>query len=257
MAQNGDESHLSRLGINVDRLESEMNAAVSKDARYWLENDTKIRAVEQGVPTYEHFRQLVAGCHLQPLEKSELVELAKSKPGWNPARSSYTSSVATKYANRLDSEALLDSQTPQKFYSLWQKIQSTKSLSSQEKYDRLAELCLHQRPNLFRDLFDCGLGVSILSELLVVLEYTLQRDESSSTVSINGNKNDDLFSFAIHLLSSLCESTQFPLALDLLSDSEREQCSKFIKILLSRQCTSASLSSDLDKIKRRFEIQSI
>lgn len=53
---NSNEGHLARLGIDMSNLESEMNVAVARDTRYWMENDAKIRAVEQRVPTYEHFR---------------------------------------------------------------------------------------------------------------------------------------------------------------------------------------------------------
>ncbi|VEL12643.1 unnamed protein product [Protopolystoma xenopodis] len=74
---------MARLGIKIDKLESELNSAVQRDSRYWLENDTKINAVQQGVPTYEHFRQLVAGCHLKPLDKNEDITNLRAVPSWN------------------------------------------------------------------------------------------------------------------------------------------------------------------------------
>jgi len=48
-----------KIPINYKCLEEELHAALTADELYKLQNDAKIRAVEQGVPTYEHFRQMV------------------------------------------------------------------------------------------------------------------------------------------------------------------------------------------------------
>lgn len=48
-----------KIPINYKCLEEELHAALAVDELYKLQNDAKIRAVEQGVPTYEHFRQIV------------------------------------------------------------------------------------------------------------------------------------------------------------------------------------------------------
>lgn len=45
--------------IDYRNLEEELHAALAADELYKLQNDAKIRAVEQAVPTYEHFRQMV------------------------------------------------------------------------------------------------------------------------------------------------------------------------------------------------------
>lgn len=50
------ESHLKSLGLDVDRLESELKQSVRHEERRWHENDAKLRAVEQKVATYEEFR---------------------------------------------------------------------------------------------------------------------------------------------------------------------------------------------------------
>ena len=42
--------------FNFDKLEKELEATAAAEKQYWLENDAKIRAVKQGVPTYDHFR---------------------------------------------------------------------------------------------------------------------------------------------------------------------------------------------------------
>ena len=46
-----DEDH-----FDFSKLEAEVRQTVINDERYWRENDAKIRAVEQRVPTYDDFR---------------------------------------------------------------------------------------------------------------------------------------------------------------------------------------------------------
>lgn len=68
--------------IDYRNLEEELHAALAADELYKLQNDAKIRAIEQAVPTYEHFRQMVNGAHLKPLDREDM----KPKVGvqWNP-----------------------------------------------------------------------------------------------------------------------------------------------------------------------------
>jgi hypothetical protein len=42
--------------INFGALETELHAAIEEDAKYWRENDAKLRAVEQQVATFDEFR---------------------------------------------------------------------------------------------------------------------------------------------------------------------------------------------------------
>lgn len=42
--------------IDFTELEKELEAAIDQDSRYWLQNDAKIRAVNQRVATYDEFR---------------------------------------------------------------------------------------------------------------------------------------------------------------------------------------------------------
>lgn len=49
-----------KVPIDYKSLEEELHAALAADELYRLQNDAKIRAVEQDVPTYEHFRQMAS-----------------------------------------------------------------------------------------------------------------------------------------------------------------------------------------------------
>lgn len=48
-----------RLPIDYKNMQLELLEALKEDELYKLQNDAKIRAVEQNVPTYEDFRQMV------------------------------------------------------------------------------------------------------------------------------------------------------------------------------------------------------
>lgn len=48
-----------RSSINYKNMELELQQALSADKLYKLQNDAKLRAIEQNVPTYEDFRQMV------------------------------------------------------------------------------------------------------------------------------------------------------------------------------------------------------
>lgn len=52
---------MSKLTSPIDykSLEQELREALRADELYKLQNDAKLRAVEQNVPTYEDFRQMV------------------------------------------------------------------------------------------------------------------------------------------------------------------------------------------------------
>ncbi|PSN36381.1 Coiled-coil domain-containing protein 103 [Blattella germanica] len=62
--------------IDFNALETELQAAIDADVKYWRENDVKIRAVEQRVASYEEFKycqafkDLVKAAHLKPLDKA-------------------------------------------------------------------------------------------------------------------------------------------------------------------------------------------
>ncbi|KAF5400258.1 Coiled-coil domain-containing protein [Paragonimus heterotremus] len=199
-----------------------MNAAVAKDTRYWLENDTKIRAVEQGVPTYEHFRQLVAGCHLRPLDKAELASLAKSQTGWTHTRSSDT--VLNTSCIPAKPPELQVHLSPQKFYSQWQLLQKQNDLSETNRQWRLCELIFRQPPQLLRDLFDSGLGASLLPELLSVMAHAYLVSNFVDPPCISTTK--DLSMRILSTIQCFSESDQFSMAVEFLSAAELQTVRK-------------------------------
>lgn len=58
--------------IDYESLEGELHDAIKADALYQLQNDAKLRAIEQRVPTYDQFKDMVrksAGNRLQECEQ--------------------------------------------------------------------------------------------------------------------------------------------------------------------------------------------
>ncbi|KAK1126195.1 hypothetical protein K0M31_004831 [Melipona bicolor] len=71
-----------RSPVNYKNMELELLEALRADELYKLQNDAKLRAVEQKVPTYEDFRQLVNAAHLKPLKCDDVK--SRIKKSWNP-----------------------------------------------------------------------------------------------------------------------------------------------------------------------------
>ncbi|XP_076766738.1 dynein axonemal assembly factor 19 [Xylocopa sonorina] len=71
-----------KLPINYKSLELELQESLKADELYKLQNDAKLRAMEQNVPTYEDFRQMVSAAHLKPLNCNGVK--TKINKSWNP-----------------------------------------------------------------------------------------------------------------------------------------------------------------------------
>lgn len=63
--------------LDLEGLEDELQKSLNEDSQYVLENDAKLRAMEQGVPTYEHFRQLASKI-LKKIKKNKQLLILKN-----------------------------------------------------------------------------------------------------------------------------------------------------------------------------------
>ncbi|XP_061568356.1 coiled-coil domain-containing protein 103 [Cololabis saira] len=68
--------------IDFAALEAELQTAVQNQQKYERENETKLRAVRQGV-SYEEFRNLVLASNLKPLDRKDKHGGSRKQP-WNP-----------------------------------------------------------------------------------------------------------------------------------------------------------------------------
>merc|ERR1711941_47346 len=75
-------SRTYRYIMNIDRLENDLNNLIKSGKDYYVRDAAKKRAVEQRVPSYEHFEQIVKGAHLKPLGKNDQIG-GQSTQKWN------------------------------------------------------------------------------------------------------------------------------------------------------------------------------
>nr|CAH8826331.1 unnamed protein product [Trichobilharzia regenti] len=219
-----NDDYLKRLGINMHNLEREMNSAVVKESRYWIENDAKIRAVQQGVPTYDDFKELVAGCHLKPLERSELINSSSKKSSWNYSATLVNNSTTSFEPKSNSSINTKTCTTPQEFLSHWRQIKSSPVLTDDnDRHSYLFELLFNQKDELMESLFHTGLGVSFLPDVLTILDHALiQADNvsSSSPPTSDDNNSYHIICQVFRILRNFQKSKQFPVAVDCLLDNE-------------------------------------
>lgn len=73
-----------KMNINKEQIQNQVKREILLEEKYWRENSAKLRAVEQRVPTYEDFRQMVLASHLKPLDKGESIRDNKKNINiWN------------------------------------------------------------------------------------------------------------------------------------------------------------------------------
>ena len=99
--------------------------------KYWRENDAKFRAIEQRVPTYEDFRQMVLGSHLRPLEKGESLRDEKgqiaTKKVWNSmAEASGPNAVVSSFEVESYQQMVMKHAKPKsslEFVKVWNQLE--------------------------------------------------------------------------------------------------------------------------------------
>ncbi|GAB0199336.1 coiled-coil domain-containing protein 103 [Grus japonensis] len=193
-------------------LERELQAAVAADERQERENDAKLRAVRQRVPSYEEFRNIVLASHLKPLEKKDKMGNRRSVL-WNPcaahAKAPQTSNV--EIPQELDKLP----RTSAEFYRDWRRCFK----SRKEKYQFLLEL----GGKALGRIFQADLGFGLLGEFLAVLAENVCHEDRGAILQI---------------LQSLSGTKRFGLNVDLLSESEKESSRDLFRKLwrMSRDC---------------------
>ncbi|PNF33647.1 Coiled-coil domain-containing protein 103 [Cryptotermes secundus] len=201
--------------INFSALETELHAALEEDAKYWRENDAKLRAVEQRVATFDEFRDLVKASHLKPLDKQEKLNIFQSK------RSSIWNSLAPKKKQGIEMETTQshslnmmqqDDHVPMttvEFIQQWRPL---------DICDRLL-LLKFTGAHKVGELVKSEIPVGILGEILQAL------------LAFSLNTPDIVF--VVRLLESLTEAKRFNLSLQFLSSVEKETCRQLMEKLSS------------------------
>ncbi|XP_074973170.1 dynein axonemal assembly factor 19 [Phalacrocorax aristotelis] len=193
--------------LDAAALERELRAAVAADERRERENDAKLRALHQRVPSYEEFRNIVLASHLKPLEKKDKMG-KRMNVLWNPraARTKAPQASDMEIPQELDQLP----GTSAEFYRDWRRCLK----SGKEKYQLLLEL----GGKALGRMFQADLGFGLLGEFLTVLaEHVCQEDRDA----------------ILQILESLSRTKRFGLNVDLLSESEKESSRDLFRKLQS------------------------
>ncbi|NXP04576.1 CC103 protein, partial [Thinocorus orbignyianus] len=183
-------------GLDPTVLERELREAVAADEKRERENEAKLRALRQRVPSYQEFRNIVLASHLKPLEKKDKMGIRRNVL-WNPC----TAHAKAPPASDVEISQELDQlpRTSAEFYRDWRRCLK----SGKEKYQFLLEL----GGKALGGIFQADLGFGLLGEFLTVLAENICHEDRDAVLQI---------------LQSLSGTKRFGLNVDLLSESEKE-----------------------------------
>nr|KAG5713711.1 hypothetical protein BaRGS_024338 [Batillaria attramentaria] len=188
--------------LDFNKLQRELDAAVAMDAKYWRENDAKIRAVtEQKVATYDEFKDLVAASHLKPLDKGLHLDNigGNTKQLWNSAAARHEPQTDVPRTQAQPAqEGMKVPKSGQEFARDWQRHYKT----AEQRYTYLLNTGAPQLRHIFKTEVSFGLLGDILAALMAFPV------EDASTV--------------LDILDSLQASSRFSLSLQFLSKKEKD-----------------------------------
>ena len=234
-----------KIQIDVDKIRDQVRREVMAEEKYWRENDAKMRAVEQRVPTYEDFKQIVMASHLKPLDKGETLRNAKllNNNTWNPSALHSSSTVALtseEQAANLSSQAQATAasskpKTSQEFRKTWQKLSDMDS-----KWTFLISI----GHDALTSQFKAEINSDQLSEFVVLIDRKLQSNSSCL----------DSANLAFTLLRLFSECKRFSLNKMFLKPAEKDSFKnaiQLLKTLITGQDQPAAIfcPADLQKLE--------
>ncbi|NWW47409.1 CC103 protein, partial [Pedionomus torquatus] len=188
-------------------LERELQAAVAADEKRERENEAKLRALRQRVPSYQEFRNIVLASHLKPLEKKDKMGMRRNVL-WNPCAAHAKAPPGSDVEIPQELDQLPG--TSAEFYRDWRRCLK----SRKEKYQFLLEL----GGKALGRIFQADLGFGLLGEFLTVLAENVCHEDRDAVLQI---------------LQSLSGTKRFGLNVDLLSESEKESSRDLFRKLQS------------------------
>ncbi|NXM51922.1 CC103 protein, partial [Illadopsis cleaveri] len=198
-------------------LERELRAALAEDERRQREGEAKLRALRQGVPDYDQFREIVLASHLKPLEKKDRLGQRRNVL-WNPCAA--PAKAAPAHAVEIPQKLDQLPGTAAEFHRDWRRYLK----SGTEKYQVLLEL----GGEALGRIFQADVGFGLLGEFLTVLAENIHPGDKTAILQI---------------LQSLAGTKRFGLNVALLSQAERESSQDLFRKLQSRDCQAAAQPS--------------
>lgn len=191
-------------------LQRELRAALAEDERRQREGEAKLRALRQGVPDYDQFREIVLASHLKPLEKKDRLGQRRNVL-WNPCTA--PAEAAPACAVEVPQELNQLPRTAAEFHRDWRRCLK----SGTEKYQFLLEL----GGEALGRIFQADVGFGLLGEFLAVLAQNFCPGDRATILQI---------------LQSLAGTKRFGLNVALLSQAEKESSQHLFRKLQSRDC---------------------
>lgn len=219
-----------KVYIDKEKIKNQVKNEILAEEKYWLQNSAKLRAVEQRVPTYEDFRQMVLASHLRPLDKGESIRDNKNKLNlWNSHASSSNQDI--NYENLLKQSnqelqqkmSILDSKPKSslEFTKIWKLIEDKRD--DELKWNFLTSLGVDS----IKDIFRVEINGELLGKFLTLFELKLnhmieneeQLDKELMTKELN---------LIFELLECFPQCNRFKLNLMFLKESEIKSLKKII-----------------------------
>ncbi|XP_046611987.1 coiled-coil domain-containing protein 103 isoform X1 [Neodiprion virginianus] len=241
--------------IDYEALEVELHDAVKADALYKLQNDAKIRAVEQRVPTYDQFRDMVSAAHLKPVERSD----TQPKLGvrWNSVAScttpktqlphcfyTLTKSMSQKpadsfYTNKEKAEDTTIIQNVQAPKSTEEFLQTWKKITDHKKR---FEYLLTIKPVVFIEIFRPEVPLGVLGEIMEACLRNLPEGDDVDTV--------------IDVLTALSHCNRFQLSVNFMTQEEKDVSKQLFRRLLARgKAGDGAAEVTVDMLRKRYQIK--
>lgn len=218
--------------LNFEKIEKELDSAMTADQRYWRENDAKFRAVHQKVATYEEFRDIVKASHIKPLEKGDKMDSVTFNQPWNIAATKNSDNSEKQTTGEIGQSKNIP-KSGQEFVQYWRRY--LKSLGDQYAY--LLSIGGDNLSNIFKTEISFGL----LGDIIKALENKVIDSEAESVLCV---------------LEGLSRTNRFSLSVQFLSSKEKEICRSLMeKIKRHLNETNSQLISNLDKLEEVYELK--
>ncbi|XP_076655867.1 dynein axonemal assembly factor 19 isoform X1 [Halictus rubicundus] len=239
--------------IDYASLKLELEDALRADQLYRLRNDAKLRAVDQNVPTYDHFRQMVNAAHLRPLQRDDWLFRAKEGSSWNPVavndhsepKTHWNSIVRNQEERRADIEQIesTDIVTCEQFTRGWKAIQEHAArfrYLESFKYDNYRMTHLSRNIQLAYIVFPFFSFLFFFSRDLFVQKifrseipsplFAELMDVCSEAVA----QPTDNIENVVEILSVMSRCNRFSLTINFMGEKEKSTCRRLFDRLIER-----------------------
>jgi hypothetical protein len=234
--------HEEKLVINPYKIQNFVKNEILAEQKYQRENDAKFRAIEQRVPTYEDFRQMVLASHLKPLDKGESLKnniVSRNNNAWNSAASkSGTNNLANESeanSKELEKDSLVKTvpKSSLEFMKTWRLIEQNYK-NNQTECNQI-KWCFMSNLNSekLNQIFQAEINGELLGNFLVLFDFIIS--------SLDSNTSREFVSQIADMLRVFTKCNRFSLNLMFLKSSEVDACKRVLKSLSECQIDTQEL----------------